>query len=101
MNQEEIDLLDDLFGIKIKPLAERHVKRDTVNIFTIDTVETLKPGMYETAIWLSDNVLDMSAVETYGSREDAESGHKRWVDACSEDPNGVLNYIRLQKRNFR
>ena len=89
------DSLANLFGVRT--YKDRLVKNDKIDFFTIDTTETLKQGLFETAIWLHGNVNTIVDVDHYESKEAAEAGHEKWVNACKETPNEVIRYMKLEK----
>lgn len=56
------------------------VGRDEVNNYTIDTCYTMDCG-WETAVWYMD--YPMIIVARYENKEQAQQGHKAWVDTCT------------------
>lgn len=70
------------------------VGRDEVNNYTVDTCYTCDAG-YETAIKRDDD--DWAIVARYSSSEEAEEGHKEWMEFCMTNPSMVYD-VQLGER---
>ena len=64
------------------------VGRTEIEGYTVDTCDTVDCG-YETAIWYQDNAIVI--VERYSDREQAISGHDKWVEFCKTKPSTVYS----------
>ena len=70
------------------------VDRDEIDDYTVDTCYTYDAG-YETAIMRDGGVWVI--VARYSSREEAEEGHKEWMDYCMTNPTFAYS-VQLDER---
>jgi hypothetical protein len=73
------------------------VGTDIVGDYTIDTCDTIDQG-WETAIWKGENPIII--VQRYGSKGEAEAGHKYWVDICKLKPAQAWSVQTDRYENF-
>lgn len=70
------------------------VGRDEIDDYTVDTCYTYDAG-YETAIMRDGG--EWVIVARYSSREEAEEGHKEWMDYCMTNPTFAYS-VQLDER---
>ncbi len=55
----------------------------------VDTCFVKDTNKYETGIWVNDNPIVI--VEEYETREEAELGHKKYIDMCSKEKFSLIS----------
>lgn len=71
----------------------RDVFREETDEYTVDTCVGFDTGMWETGIKPQNG--DWVIVEQYASRDEAKTGHDKWVQIMRENPNRELKDINL------
>lgn len=86
---------DSILAGGIENLPHREdVFRDEVNKIIIDTCCAPDTGCWETGI-CKDEEEAWIIVEQYETREEAEEGHKKWVQAIKDNPDQELEDLDL------